>query len=241
MEKYKKKYLKYQQKYNNQKKRDIISNIINKSYFKLQIGGKRSRELERSRYIRPEDDTNLRQEQIDDQLKQFLERLKNKEIQTVEPKLTSKQRKLRFMRQEKKRKRIELLESFEKLIQCPITYEIMIDPVITSDGHTYERESIQQWLKENNTSPITGLDLLNKKMRPNYALKNIIENIIKHGLIPLDEVKKYNERIYELPDQGLPNQGLPDQYMENTTLMPLIAASAGNSILGMAGGCKGNS
>ena len=72
MEKYKKKYLKYQQKYNNQKKRDIISNIINKSYFKLQIGGKRSRELERSRYIRPEYDTNLRQEQIDDQLKQFL-------------------------------------------------------------------------------------------------------------------------------------------------------------------------
>ena len=28
---------------------------------------------------------------------------------------------------------------------CPITQEVMDDPVITSDGHTYERVAIEQW------------------------------------------------------------------------------------------------
>ena len=28
---------------------------------------------------------------------------------------------------------------------CPITQDIMTDPVITSDGHTYEREAIEHW------------------------------------------------------------------------------------------------
>jgi U-box domain len=34
---------------------------------------------------------------------------------------------------------------------CPITQEIMLDPVIvTSSGKTYERNAIEQWLKNNN-------------------------------------------------------------------------------------------
>ena len=28
---------------------------------------------------------------------------------------------------------------------CPITQEVMADPVMTADGHTYEREAIEQW------------------------------------------------------------------------------------------------
>jgi hypothetical protein len=28
---------------------------------------------------------------------------------------------------------------------CPITQEIMLDPVITEDGETYERKAIQDW------------------------------------------------------------------------------------------------
>lgn len=28
---------------------------------------------------------------------------------------------------------------------CPITFELMIDPVIASDGHTYERSAIEKW------------------------------------------------------------------------------------------------
>ena len=39
---------------------------------------------------------------------------------------------------------------------CPITQAVMEDPVMTADGHTYERAAIEQWLREHDTSPNTG-------------------------------------------------------------------------------------
>ena len=30
---------------------------------------------------------------------------------------------------------------------CPITLEVMTDPVSTADGHVYERSAIEDWLK----------------------------------------------------------------------------------------------
>ena len=38
---------------------------------------------------------------------------------------------------------------------CPITAEIMTDPVSTLDGFTYERTAITEWLLTNDTSPRT--------------------------------------------------------------------------------------
>ena len=38
---------------------------------------------------------------------------------------------------------------------CPITLAIMRDPVIMSDGQTYERKAIEQALKVSPLSPIT--------------------------------------------------------------------------------------
>ncbi len=40
---------------------------------------------------------------------------------------------------------------------CPITREIMNDPVIDPDGNTFERAAIENWLKEHSTSPIVNL------------------------------------------------------------------------------------
>eukprot|EP01087_Luapelamoeba_hula_P009768 TRINITY_DN2554_c0_g2_i1.p1 TRINITY_DN2554_c0_g2~~TRINITY_DN2554_c0_g2_i1.p1 ORF type:complete len:512 (+),score=119.30 TRINITY_DN2554_c0_g2_i1:160-1695(+) len=38
---------------------------------------------------------------------------------------------------------------------CPITQDIMVDPVCAEDGYTYEREAIMQWVRSKGTSPIT--------------------------------------------------------------------------------------
>jgi hypothetical protein len=38
---------------------------------------------------------------------------------------------------------------------CPITCEVMRDPVIAQDAHTYERDAISTWLASNGTSPVT--------------------------------------------------------------------------------------
>lgn len=39
-------------------------------------------------------------------------------------------------------------------ITCPITQDVMIEPVTGSDGHTYEKNAIERWLREKNTSPL---------------------------------------------------------------------------------------
>jgi hypothetical protein len=57
---------------------------------------------------------------------------------------------------------------------CPITYEIMINPVICADGHTYEETAIRAWLAIKNTSPKTNLPLRSRDVTPNYALKTAI-------------------------------------------------------------------
>jgi hypothetical protein len=65
---------------------------------------------------------------------------------------------------------------------CPITRDIMCDPVICSDGHTYEREAIEQWLRSNSRSPKTNQHLPSRTLIPNHSMKQAIdameENIV---------------------------------------------------------------
>ncbi|WCJ44707.1 U-box domain-containing protein 15 [Euphorbia peplus] len=58
---------------------------------------------------------------------------------------------------------------------CPITLEIMRDPVIIASGQTYERDSIQKWFHSNHrTCPKTRQTLPHTSLAPNFALKNLI-------------------------------------------------------------------
>lgn len=61
---------------------------------------------------------------------------------------------------------------------CSIGYEVMVDPVVSSDGHTYERANIEQWFTLSNRSPKTNLPLRNKELFPNLALKETIEEAV---------------------------------------------------------------
>eukprot|EP01097_Dermamoeba_algensis_P011144 TRINITY_DN8506_c0_g1_i1.p1 TRINITY_DN8506_c0_g1~~TRINITY_DN8506_c0_g1_i1.p1 ORF type:complete len:244 (-),score=61.81 TRINITY_DN8506_c0_g1_i1:50-781(-) len=68
---------------------------------------------------------------------------------------------------------IEQLE----LLCCPITHELMRNPVVLSDGHTYEQDAITKWLEEANTSPMTNEVLWSKRLTPNFALKKLIRSL----------------------------------------------------------------
>lgn len=61
---------------------------------------------------------------------------------------------------------------------CPISQEIMKDPVIGPDGFTYERKFIEEWLEKSNTSPVTRKVFDSKNLIPNLALKSTIENML---------------------------------------------------------------
>ena len=67
---------------------------------------------------------------------------------------------------------------------CPITLSIMKEPVIMSDGQTYEKSAIEKALKISPLSPLTKQPLSMKDAKPNYALKSLIENFLKVGKIP---------------------------------------------------------
>ncbi|XP_044221790.1 WD repeat, SAM and U-box domain-containing protein 1-like isoform X1 [Thunnus albacares] len=58
---------------------------------------------------------------------------------------------------------------------CPITRELMKEPVIAADGYSYERESIESWIRgKNKTSPMTNLPLQTTLLTPNRSLKMAI-------------------------------------------------------------------
>ncbi|CAM9670247.1 unnamed protein product, partial [Sphacelaria rigidula] len=58
---------------------------------------------------------------------------------------------------------------------CPLTLEIMMDPVVCEDGHSYERRALEAWLRSNNTSPMSNAHLSTTMVVPNHALRNSIE------------------------------------------------------------------
>eukprot|EP01035_Chromulina_nebulosa_P022451 gene22451-29072_t len=63
---------------------------------------------------------------------------------------------------------------------CPITYELMREPVVASDGHTYEKSAIEKWLKSNSISPRNG-EPMDTLTLPNINLKKLIQDIINEG------------------------------------------------------------
>ena len=62
---------------------------------------------------------------------------------------------------------------------CPITSEIMTDPVSTLDGYTYERTAITEWLRTKNTSPSTGATLETTILIPNLSLRSMIRSFVE--------------------------------------------------------------
>ena len=66
---------------------------------------------------------------------------------------------------------------------CPITSEIMTDPVTTLDGFTYEREAITEWLRTKDTEPTTGATLESKKLIPNHSLRSIIRRFTEERTV----------------------------------------------------------
>ena len=60
-------------------------------------------------------------------------------------------------------------------LTCPITYEIMRDPVIDPEGNSYEKLAILAHLKKSQSSPVTRSPLTEEQLISNRALKQIID------------------------------------------------------------------
>ncbi|XP_008796330.2 E3 ubiquitin-protein ligase PUB23-like [Phoenix dactylifera] len=68
------------------------------------------------------------------------------------------------------------MEEAPPLFRCPISMELMEDPVTISTGVTYERKNIEKWLftYKKSTCPATMQCLRNLDLTPNHTLKRLI-------------------------------------------------------------------
>lgn len=74
----------------------------------------------------------------------------------------------------------------EDSMRCPISGLTMKDPVLASDGHSYDRASMTKWLATKSTSPVTGEKLDKSILVPNHQLRSEMEswNEYKEGEQP---------------------------------------------------------
>lgn len=60
--------------------------------------------------------------------------------------------------------------------RCPISLELMTDPVTVSTGQTYDRSSIESWIATgNDTCPVTRSPLTDFSLIPNHTLRRLIQ------------------------------------------------------------------
>ncbi|KAL9296925.1 hypothetical protein ACSQ67_022821 [Phaseolus vulgaris] len=64
------------------------------------------------------------------------------------------------------------------LFLCPVSLQLMRDPVTVCTGITYDRENIERWLfscKNNKTCPVTRQSLSHTDLTPNHTLQRLIQ------------------------------------------------------------------
>ncbi|KAI5084323.1 hypothetical protein GOP47_0000492 [Adiantum capillus-veneris] len=70
--------------------------------------------------------------------------------------------------------------------RCPISLQLMSDPVIISSGQTYERVCIEKWFEEgHDTCPKTQQKLAHLDVTPNYCVKGLIMSWCERHSIPI--------------------------------------------------------
>ncbi|KAG2488942.1 hypothetical protein HYH03_012561 [Edaphochlamys debaryana] len=72
---------------------------------------------------------------------------------------------------------------------CPWTGELMLNPVVTADGYTFERGPIEDWLRESRTNPCTGTPLPSRDVRPNLALRSSLDDWLRANRLTEEGVR----------------------------------------------------
>ena len=108
------------------------------------------------------------------------------------------------------------MSSVSKHLICPITQELMVDPVLAEDGNTYERSAIKRWISTKSTSPLNPNCRLNAyRLMTNRMAKKQIEEIVESGELNDQLCADYaNRKAQMLYDEGKVEEaaelGLPE-------------------------------
>ncbi|CAJ1852272.1 unnamed protein product [Sphenostylis stenocarpa] len=73
-------------------------------------------------------------------------------------------------------------------LRCPISLQLMSDPVIIASGQTYERVCIEKWFRDgHNTCPKTQQKLSHLSLTPNYCVKGLVASWCEQNGVPIPE------------------------------------------------------
>ncbi|XP_042520715.1 U-box domain-containing protein 4-like [Macadamia integrifolia] len=104
---------------------------------------------------------------------------------------------------------------------CPLSLELMTDPVIVASGQTYERAFIRKWLDLGLTvCPKTHQTLAHTNLIPNYTVKALIANWCESNNVKLpDPVKSpsLNQPSTPLADSGARDLHIPPHSVHSPT------------------------
>jgi hypothetical protein len=64
-----------------------------------------------------------------------------------------------------------------KQLECSITYQVMVDPVQTTTGFTFERDAIIKWVTEKGICPFAKSKLAAKDLSPSHAIRGMCNDI----------------------------------------------------------------
>ncbi|GLJ23693.1 hypothetical protein SUGI_0448800 [Cryptomeria japonica] len=129
------------------------------------------------------------------------------------------------------------------LFRCPISLELMKDPVTLCTGVTYDRENIQRWFEEGRLScPSTMQVLHTLELTPNHTLRKLIQawcssnpgmHCIQETREPANEkeIQKLLLKIRNAPTKLGNLRKLADLANRNERNRISIAASGGPSVL----------
>lgn len=65
---------------------------------------------------------------------------------------------------------------------CPITQQVLVDPVQAEDGHVYERQALERWLARKRTSPMTNR-AMGATMADAMAARQTVRELAENGML----------------------------------------------------------
>ena len=99
---------------------------------------------------------------------------------------------------------------------CPISGELMVDPISDPEGNSYEKSQITEWLRISKTSPITRSYLDTSLLKENIPLRKSIESIrdkLQEDQLKIDsQISESQMKPYV---DSLDSIGLNTYYLDN--------------------------
>lgn len=80
-----------------------------------------------------------------------------------------------------------------KIIQhhrCPITHQLLVDPVVAEDGHVYERSALEHWLRTSEKSPVTNRPM-GAIIMPAVAIRQTVNELVEGGMLDTDTLLQF--------------------------------------------------